>query len=220
MLEGRVVTGPPVAAPSRGALTLRLLLTLALLAAWAHASTVARERPLADLVDALGAGRVSAVVLGRPESGFGEGYGTYRVEWSGPGGNGYATYRYEVRPSGRVTDEGQQVLDAVAASPSRVKVELRPGYTHAVGFQWYYPGVVGLLALGLLIAGPQPRLATKWAWFWVISAVPLLWFAFLLLEPAPVWRRSPVERPRRRLTGGWAFLLSLFLDPVSVSGAG
>jgi len=63
-----------------------------------------------------------------------------------------------------------------------------------------------------LILGPQPRLATKWAWFWLAGGVPLLWFAFVVLEPVPLWRRTPAAA-RGRLTGGWAFLLSITAVP-------
>ncbi|GAA1760098.1 hypothetical protein GCM10009795_003090 [Nocardioides hankookensis] len=68
--------------------------------------------------------------------------------------------------------------------------------------------VLGLGGLLLLIAGPQPRRATRWAWFWMMSTAPPLGFvAFLTLGGA----LSPRPRPDlgRRLTGGRAFLLSI-----------
>ncbi|MFH5821368.1 hypothetical protein [Georgenia sp. AZ-5] len=73
--------------------------------------------------------------------------------------------------------------------------------------------MAALLSLGLLIGGPQPRLATKWAWFWLAVSTPL-WTVFLLLEPVPVWSRSPAPVRERRLTGGWAFVLSLTAVPL------
>ncbi|TDE92650.1 hypothetical protein EXU48_14025 [Occultella glacieicola] len=78
-------------------------------------------------------------------------------------------------------------------------------------------GALGVLvALILLVAGPQPRLATKWAWFWLGCAGPL-WLVFLVLEPVPWWRRESAMQRDRRLTGGWAFLASIFLVPVVLS---
>jgi len=35
------------------------------------------------------------------------------------------------------------------------------------------------------------------------------WLAFVVLEPVPMWSDQPQPLVRRRLTGGWAFLLSL-----------
>lgn len=71
-----------------------------------------------------------------------------------------------------------------------------------------------LLALAVLVAltaaiisGPEPRLATRWAWFWLVAYVWPAAVVYLLLEPTAAWRREPVAAPRRRLTGGWAFLI-------------
>lgn len=66
--------------------------------------------------------------------------------------------------------------------------------------------------LGLLVHGPAPWRATRWAWFW-LSWVPGGVVAFFLLAgPTPGVR--PPRRAARRLTGGWAFLLSLLLTPL------
>lgn len=66
-----------------------------------------------------------------------------------------------------------------------------------------------LVGLGMLISGPDPWRATRWAWFWVLSS-PVGVAAFLLLS-GPT---RPIPAPKaggRRLTGGWAFLLNVFL---------
>src|SRR5690606_22479069 len=88
---------------------------------------------------------------------------------------------------------------------------------------------VGLLILGaslaVLISSPRPWLATKWAWFWLVWAVPVLWLAFLALEPRPLRHSlrlaragrvpSPLLEDRdRRLTGGWALLLAWVLSAL------
>lgn len=73
--------------------------------------------------------------------------------------------------------------------------------------------VLALAALGLLISGPQTWRATKWAWFWWLSN-PFGMAAFLLLSgPAPGF---PAPRQvRRRVTGGWSFLLAAIISSVA-----
>ena len=76
---------------------------------------------------------------------------------------------------------------------------------------------VDLLALGLVIGGPQPERATRWAWFWLIWN-PVGALAFLLLSgPTP---GLPAPRSRRRLGGGWALLIALLLAPLLPAWAG
>ncbi|RYC10567.1 hypothetical protein [Nocardioides zhouii] len=81
---------------------------------------------------------------------------------------------------------------------------------------WRAPGAVVLLVLAtwlgillLLVGGPEPWRATRWAWAWfVLLAGPLGCVAYLLLG-GPLG----VARPRaghRRLTGGWAFVVAMF----------
>lgn len=84
---------------------------------------------------------------------------------------------------------------------------------------WHVPGLVALLALlaalvqlALIISGPQPWRATRWAWFWLSgSLVGAL--AFITLS-GPFPRVAAPPRPERRLTGGWAFLLSIVLSSI------
>jgi hypothetical protein len=85
------------------------------------------------------------------------------------------------------------------------------------------PGWVGLAYLVLLmgtlmlIAGPRPWRATRWAWAWLVLLVPLVGVPayFLFGGPTGFFRRKD---PRRiRLTGGWAFLLALLLGGASPS---
>ena len=70
--------------------------------------------------------------------------------------------------------------------------------------------VVWLATVALLINGPEPWRATRWAWFWLIAnplgAIGSL--AFLLLSgPTPLLPAAKVDG--RRLHGGWAFLIAL-----------
>ncbi|OLT23438.1 hypothetical protein BJF81_11055 [Ornithinimicrobium sp. CNJ-824] len=70
------------------------------------------------------------------------------------------------------------------------------------------PAVVGVLWLLVLAAGPEPRHATRFAWFW-LALSPLV----LLAVPAYlVLGARGAQEGRRRLTGGWAFLLTLVLN--------
>ena len=82
---------------------------------------------------------------------------------------------------------------------------------------WRVPDPIGIVAfvlhlagLGLLVAGPQPWRATRWAWFWLLLP-PVGSIAFLLLSGPTAGMPAP-RNPHRRLTGGWAFLLSLPLS--------
>lgn len=66
-----------------------------------------------------------------------------------------------------------------------------------------------LAALCLIIVGPQPRLATKWAWFWLSLPLSLGWAVFALIEPTLLTTGRPVLTRASRLTGGPAFLIAI-----------
>lgn len=61
----------------------------------------------------------------------------------------------------------------------------------------------------LLVAGPAPWRATRWAWFWLLGTGvgPLL---FLLLS-GPTWPIPSARPGHRRVRGFWTLLLSLVL---------
>lgn len=90
------------------------------------------------------------------------------------------------------------------------------------GPPWLMVPLLVSYALGmcLLVAGPQPWLATRWAWFWLLTA-PGGAVAFLLLSGptpgVPIPRRGST-RQRRRLTGGWALVLAVVLGPAVTAG--
>ena len=76
---------------------------------------------------------------------------------------------------------------------------------------------VWLAVVALILHGPEPLWATRWAWFWLVSTsasvgVPL----FLLMSGPPPGVPQPAH-PGRRLTGGWAFLVSGVLAYLSNS---
>lgn len=79
--------------------------------------------------------------------------------------------------------------------------------------------VLGLAWLMLLVGGPKPWRATRWAWLWLVVLTGLPTYgmvAYLLLSgPTPL-----VSAPRpgaRLLTGGWAFLLAALIG-IAVKG--
>jgi len=69
-----------------------------------------------------------------------------------------------------------------------------------------------LAGLGLLMAGPRPWRATRWAWFWLL--MPPVGIVVYLVLSGPTPGIPGPRNPERRLTGGWAFLLSLVLTAV------
>lgn len=191
----------PVAPSSRLVVVARVVAVLVVVAAFAHWLTGPVERSLGDLLRGLESGEVTRIVLGVPaEEGMIGGF-AQRVEWEGPGRDGYATYEVSTLP-GEMKDEDALIVQAVPDSPASVVVERRDEYWFGpTGMRWNPLGIVHLVMLLVLIGGPQPRWATKWAWFW-LSFLPLGWAVFLLLEPVPVWRRTPSYPPERRFTGG------------------
>lgn len=82
---------------------------------------------------------------------------------------------------------------------------------------------VGVATLALLIAGPEPRLATRWAWFWLfgldapLGALVVLGYFIL---GGPTFKFSGVCPGSGRLTGGWAFLLAVLSSGVLAAAAG
>lgn len=96
----------------------------------------------------------------------------------------------------------------------------RYSYGQIYGFQvpswllWFaLAGAVGTLMV--LVSGPEPRRATRWGWFWLITTVvgpPL----FLVLAGPTSQLRSP-RGTHRRLTGGWAFLVALLFGSFLLS---
>lgn len=90
---------------------------------------------------------------------------------------------------------------------------MRDGFTVTNTF-FELPGPWGLVYLATIIAflitlgyGPEPWAATRWAWFW-LSTTPFT----LVVMPLYLLLGAEGARPGRgRLTGGWAFLLSVFV---------
>jgi hypothetical protein len=186
------------------------------------------ERPstYGELRQAVAAGDVDEVVVTGGMAGGYRGRQGVTVHWR------EGIFRHQARvveqhpQRGTATRAGVPVVYSVEDDLTGVAVERRPhDFPHyTVVYGWRLPQwtsvatfVVALTGLLLLIGGPQPRRATRWAWFWLMSLAPPVGFlAFLLLSGV----LSP--RPRaglgRRLTGGWAFLLSVVVGVAFSSG--
>lgn len=201
-----------------------------LLASWAlvvvgAVSLGGRTSSLGQLVTALDSGEVQAVEVSPGLPPDASGSTTQTVQWR----EGLLRYRATVV---MVTPDSQGQATSRNGIPVRngfdIATDLRqtaPGvdivragdlWSGSTIYGWWMPTWLGLLAaagalgtLTLLVSGPAPWRATRWAWFWLISN-PLGLTLFLVLSgPTP-----PLPAPRhpaRRLTGGWAFLLSIAL---------
>jgi len=195
------------------ALLLRLLIALGLTAGTVQLAFTPLHRPLDDLLNGLWDGDVTTVTIERPAAGA-QIAGTFEVHWDGGVRPAYSTYEYSTwddSVEGGLLDESEAILLAVEQSPAEVEVVQRPVETPTGGFRWQPGGIAVLAALFLLIGGREPRLATRWAWFWLFLQVPPAILVFVLIEPTPLWRTAPQPARASRLTGGWGFLLGLVL---------
>jgi hypothetical protein len=152
------------------------------------------------------------------------GFATIQLHWR----HGLLRYQAEVVQVRGSDERPSHAKVILHSSPSSLLARLQPDVHIARGerylggvnlFGWQTPDVLGIPAavlffagLALLVGGPEPWRATRWAWFWLLFP-PIGGIAFLLLAgPVPA-----VPRPRdlsRRLTGGWAFLLAIPLAAV------
>jgi hypothetical protein len=123
-------------------------------------------------------------------------------------------------PGTRATSDGAPV---VHAAPSSLLTALQPGLrvshdqrlpSGSPLLGWQVPNALAgsalllcLAGLALLVGGPHPWRATRWAWFWLLVS-PVGSLVFVLLSGPTPGIPGPRD-PRRRLTGGWAFLLSV-----------
>lgn len=121
----------------------------------------------------------------------------------------------------RTTDDvGQQVrlrdssVEVVRRGPRTAGVRL---WGAGLSEPQSIPLVATLLAaVVLLIVGPEPWRATRWAWFWLLSipGAELVW----LVRSGPTPRLSRPPMHGARLTGGRAFAVSV-LGSVVVNAA-
>ena len=187
-----------------------------------------RRSDLGALHSGLADGSVSEVrITGLPDGGVQGGFATVRLNW-----DSRFLPRYTeiiVASSGRTAERATNsddlpvvvgdpvaTLEALRSDVSIDRDEYRSGsYWETSGWTVRgWPGaLIGLTFLAtlfLLLGGPQPWRATRWAWFWFVLAIPLFGALAYALLGGPLAALPPRDR-ERRLTGGWAFLIGLFL---------
>lgn len=192
-----------------------------------------RSSSRADLEDAVASGEVTSVEVygGLPEGA--RGYARVELHWR-DGPFAYYVELGEAKPRPRAP-RGETnlpivrpgVVDRLVASNEDLEVERRsdsgpPFSASFLAWQLPWPLALGgpllvLVTLGLLIVGPQPWRATRWAWFWIQGiAAPLGMLAYLVLG-GPTGLSRPPRPEARRLTGGWAFLLTFVVSSALAS---
>jgi hypothetical protein len=163
------------------------------------------------------------------------GSATVRVHWR-HGSLRHAAEVVQVRGPARTARGrrgGEDARPVVRERPSALLTELQPELRvtrdrrYESGGQlagWWVSPPVALGAfllfvtgLGLLIGGPQPWRATRWAWFW-LQLPPVGTLAFLLLTGPTPGLPGP-RNEHRRLTGRWAFLLLMLIGVLVGSDA-
>jgi hypothetical protein len=213
---------------------------LALVVGWlvlaaATAMTGERSASWNDVRAQVATGEIDAVrVSGEMPTGS-TGFSTVQVRWQ-DGPFRYRTEVVQVRGRQERPSESRDGVPVLRTTPSAKLLALQPGLqvqreqrrqpaAEATVLGWHVPSALAwpliLLAVGglaVLVAGPAPWRATRWGWFWLMS-LPVGSFLFVLLSgPAPGLPRP--RDPRRRLTGGWAFLLAIPLKAVLGSWGG
>jgi hypothetical protein len=218
--------GLPATRSPAGWVRRRMLLAgLWLLVVIAVAPIAQRPASLSALYEAAENGRLGTVRLTEGLPPGATGYVTQHVVWRDAW---WVLRRTSVvvvspgeRPPAELSEPRARTTDDVAAQlrqrDRRVRLasmDREPSSFSVHG--WTLPGWVGpalivhtLLTLFVLVNGPEPWRATRWAWFWLLTP-PIGTMVFLVLSgPTP-----GLPRPRgrgRRLTGGWAFLLALVI---------
>lgn len=209
-------------------MAVRAILVLAWLLFAVNAATEARDASVAELAQDLTDGRVSAIQVMRAEPDDLV-QGEFALRWDAGLVDSFTQYEYD-RSAG--VDEAAPLLaqarsdgvpvQVVSLSEYPIRGEVTPDGWFARTFGgWFGPLTLLTIAgsLIVLVTGPRPWFATRWAWFWLVWAVPILWLAFLALEPRPLrlsarWAAAGRPIPRleeggkNRLTGGWAFVLA------------
>lgn len=200
-----------------------LLLAVALLIG-AHSSSLDR------LKAALSTGSVRTVwVSGGLPTGA-TGYSTVEVRWREGLFNRHVRVLQVRGPRASYQGAGSDVSAVITSGVASQLVEANPDVRvireeaprpSASILRWEVPAWLGfaalillLAAVGMLVSGPKPWRATRWAWFWLMVS-PVGTLAYLVLSgPTPL-----VPAPRNlthRLTGGWAFLLTLPLSALLI----
>jgi hypothetical protein len=188
-----------------------------------------RASTLAELRSAVAAGEVRAVQVagGFPDKAGHTGYAQLDLHWR-EGHQGRFVEVREARPLSASDDESDlQVVkagevDRLLASQPGLRVEQvetnESGFTvsgvRMPSWMVWAGFCLGMATLGLLIEGPEPWRATRWAWFWAFGIpAPIGVLAYLVLGGPTGLSRQP--RPGAdRLTGGWSYLLCAVVSAI------
>lgn len=193
---------------------------------------VAGERPAsyAELRAAVADGRVDEIRVEGGLRGQVEGASSAAVHWrDGLKGRVTSVTEATSRRDARSMGMSRPILDGrVDDKLSELDPDLRTtrsseGGSYSEIGPWRVPGWTGIASavlylgvLALLLGGPKPWRATRWAWLWLVGSVPIVGaLAFLLLGRST--SLLPPARPERRLTGGWAFLLAFVIHSAAGS---
>lgn len=219
----------PAQCPSAGHVRL-VLVALWLMLVGVIAAVGERPATLADLMDAVDSGTVSSVaVAGGLEAGA-SGWSTQDVRWRQGLFARHATVLYaspgyeqeaaDSNPaSAAVTSVDVATLLRERDPNVRVQVAGMQRPSTATVMRWEVPSWVLLVVLGgwvmtlwLIVNGPEPWRATRWAWAWATMLTgPVGALAFAVLS-GPTARIPTPKTKARRLTGGWSFILMVLLS--------
>lgn len=188
-----------------------------------------------DVRDLVSKGTVTEVRISHELPPDSTGFATVAVHWR-HGPLDYVASVRQVRHDDSYDATNTDDVSAVLHSaPSDLLLEVQPGLrihhdahqsdpgVTTLGFHVpmvlaLVPVVLVLLGLALLLVGPDPWRATPWAWFWWLWH-PIGVAAYLVLAGPFPGLPSP-RHPERRLTGGWSFLLMLFVTSLSFTVLG
>jgi hypothetical protein len=192
----------------------------------------ARQSTFADLQSAVASGDVTKVEIGGGMGDDARGFATVEISWR-DNLIRYQTSVIEAHPFKRAPGPGERSDDVTAVLGQDVETKLlalQPGLDigHTEPYRmtasaagWHLFGWAIVLFAGLwfatiltIIGGPEPWRATRWAWFWLVAIVGPVGIAAYLLLSAPIPLLGAPRNLRARLTGGWAFILAVFLDNV------
>ena len=202
-----------------------VLLTCWLLVVVTTVVTGERDSSWQQVRDAVAAGEVRSVRVVGELPADARGFSSVGVHWR-QGLIGYTTgvvqVRGQHRPGAGAAVDGDPVLreppssrlSALQPGLEVTRTQQRSGGSQMLG--WHVPSSLGFLGLllfcaglVLLAVGPEPWRATRWGWFW-LQVTPVGSIVFLVLSGPTAGLPGPRDT-RRRLTGGWAFLLSVLL---------
>ncbi|MFF4415901.1 hypothetical protein ACFYY8_25510 [Streptosporangium sp. NPDC001559] len=210
-----------------------LLLILLFGALLVVAAAVPTGRTITDFRAALKADRVTVVVYqasqpgtASPDSSDSSGV-VYGLKWAegplvwhridqGPVLDGKGAYTFD-RFGADIGDSGARLVQESVRQPSWWYATWPFEIPPTLGMWWVGAAWVATL---MIMLGSTPRLGNRWAWFWLFGVGQIGAFAFLLLEPRPLWHRYGRPPPERgRMRGGTGCLVSIVTSVVAVGVA-